>query len=153
MSYPTPNEPRQPTPVQSAVCRRPCPGVAALIVSSCTGSMDKIRNLALVLMVATAAGCDKYKADLTRGMPSTCEIHRTEMLKTNVPIEYGLIRLNDFGRARQAASTSSFPHAQESVLGGCIVGTATQAIIYICPDCQKALQKWELARESVKPKS
>lgn len=115
--------------------------------------MTRIRNLACAFLVTASVGCDKYTADLTRGLPSTCEVHHTQMLKTNVPIEYGLIRLNEYGRARQAARANCFPHAQECVLGGCIVGTPTQAVIYVCPDCQKALQKWEIARENAKPKS
>jgi len=118
-----------------------------------TAPMSLIRNLAFVFLMVGAMGCDEYRADLTRGMPSTCEVHHTQMFKTNAPIEYGLIRLNDYGRARQAASTNSFPHAQECVLGGCIVGSATQAVVYVCPDCQKALQKWEVGHESSKPKS
>ena len=115
--------------------------------------MNRFGHVAFVLLMAGAVGCDEHRADLTRGMNSICEIHQTQMLRTNVSIEYGLIRLNEYGRARQAASTNSFPHALECVLGGCIVGTATQAVIYVCPDCQKALQKWEIASESSKPKS
>lgn len=112
--------------------------------------MRKILHIALVCLALGLTGCDKSRADWTKGASATCEVHQRRMIKTKVPIEYGLMRLNEYGRARQAASTNSFPHAQECVLGGCIVGTATQAVIYVCPDCQKALQNWGAARESNK---
>jgi len=112
--------------------------------------MNKIIHIALILLALGLIGCDKRREDWTKGSSATCEVHHTRMVKSNVPIQYGLIRLNEYGRSRQAASTNIFPHAQECVLGGCIVGTATQAVIYVCPDCQKALQKWEVARESHK---
>ena len=115
--------------------------------------MSSLRCSAFVLLMSSAVGCDKQRADFTTGMPNTCEIHHTQMFETNVPMDYGLIRPDEYGQARQAASTNSFPHAQACVLGGCILGTATQAVIYVCPDCQKALQKWEIARESSKPTS
>ena len=112
--------------------------------------MNKIVPIALILLALSFTGCDKRREDLTKGSSATCEVHHTRMVKSDVPIEYGLIRLNEYGRSREAASTNIFPHAQECVLGGCIVGTATQAVSYVCRDCQKALQKWELARESHK---
>ena len=108
--------------------------------------MSKILSLALIVLAFGSTGCDKHHEDLTRGLSATCEVHHRQMVKTNVPIDYGLIRFNEYGRARQAASTNHFPHAQERVLGGCIEGTATQAFIYLCPDCQRALQKWDLER-------
>ena len=110
--------------------------------------MSKILNLAVIFLALGLTGCDSYHEDRTKGLSATCEVHHRQMVKTNVPIDYGLIRLNEYGRARQAASTNTFPHAQERVLGGCVEGVATQALIYLCPDCQKALQRWDVARES-----
>jgi hypothetical protein len=65
------------------------------------------------------------------------------MTKTNVPIDYGLYRLNKWGEALFAASSNNFPHAQNKVEGGCIVDTPTEATIYICSQCQQARQQWE----------
>jgi predicted RNA-binding Zn-ribbon protein involved in translation (DUF1610 family) len=122
------------------------------LTSFCRDAMKKIRSFVLLVAMTIVVGCNEPRADFTKGVPSMCVVHHTQMVKTNVPIEYGLVRLNEYGRARQAASTNSFPHAQECTLAGCIVGTATQAVIYVCPDCQKALQKWEVAgRENPKP--
>ena len=108
-----------------------------------------IYTLLLSIVLATS-GCDCKTEDQTKGASAVCEVHHTRMAKTKVPIEYGLIRLNEYGRARQAASTNSFPHAQECVLGGCIVGTTKEAVIYVCSDCQKALQQWEASRDDHK---
>jgi hypothetical protein len=71
------------------------------------------------------------------------------MTKTNVPIVYGLVRLNAWGKALEAATTNNFPHAEEAVLGGCIVDTPIQAIIYICPNCQAARQRWQAEHKSL----
>jgi hypothetical protein len=110
--------------------------------------MKLLGKVALIWLGLGLTGCDKFHADLTKQVSGKCEIHGTEMTKTNVPIIYGLVRQNEYGRARQAISTNSFPHAENCVLGGCIVGTPTQAVIYVCSDCQKALQKWENKRET-----
>ena len=66
------------------------------------------------------------------------------MSKTNVPLQYGLIRFSAWGMALQSASTNSFPHAEDEVLAGCIVGadSPTQAVIYVCAQCQHAQQQW-----------
>jgi hypothetical protein len=112
--------------------------------------MKALGILEMVWMTLSITGCDKFHTDLTKRVSSKCELHGIQMTKTNVPIVYGLIRLNQYGQARQAISTNSFPHADDCVLGGCIVGTPTQAVVYVCSDCQKALQKWENEREAHK---
>jgi hypothetical protein len=66
------------------------------------------------------------------------------MTKTNVPITYGLIRLNEWGKALETARSNSFPHAADEILGGCIVEDATNAIVYVCPVCVTDRKKWEL---------
>jgi hypothetical protein len=91
-----------------------------------------------------AAGCARYTSDHTRGQPPVCELHRAQMTKTNVPIAYGLIRLNAWGKALEAARTDTFPHAADELLGGCIVDDTTNAIIYVCPVCLTARSRWEL---------
>jgi hypothetical protein len=50
-----------------------------------------------------------------------CEVHHERMSRTRVPVYYGLFRPNDLGRAREAASTNAFPHAEDWVGGGCVV--------------------------------
>jgi hypothetical protein len=80
----------------------------------------------------------------TLGVSNVCEIHHVEMMKTNVPIQYGLIGYSDWALMLQAASTNSFPHARGDVPGGCIVGhnSPRQALIYVCPQCLKAQEQW-----------
>jgi hypothetical protein len=65
------------------------------------------------------------------------------MTKTNVPILYGLIRLNTWAQGLESARTSAFPHAVDEILGGCIVDNPTNATVYICPACLSARSKWE----------
>jgi hypothetical protein len=101
--------------------------------------------LTLVCLVLGMVGCDKYVADQTIGAAGFCELHSIRMAKTNVPIIYGLIRLNKEERAREVASTNHFPHADTYFLGGCILGTPTQAVLYVCSDCLRARKNWEAA--------
>jgi hypothetical protein len=106
--------------------------------------MKRIGSLLLACAAALlVASCDRTTTDYTRGRSDRCEVHGTKMTRASVPIEYGLVRLNEWGKQLQTASTNSFPHAQESVLAGCIVENATQAVIYACPTCQEARKKWE----------
>jgi hypothetical protein len=105
------------------------------------------QNLLLLLLFA-GNGCGRTTEDQTEDASAVCEVHHSRMAKTKVPVLYGLIPLTDQSRARQAASTNTFPHAQEFVVGARFGdGTAREAVIYVCPDCEKALQKWEASRE------
>lgn len=112
--------------------------------------MRKTNCLLLISTLIVFPGCSMRRANFTAGQPAICELHQTHMSKTNVPIEYGLIRLNDYGRALEAARTNSFPHAKVAVLGGCIVDTPTRAVIYICPQCMIARQEWESKHASLR---
>ncbi len=85
--------------------------------------------------------------DYTRGVSAVCEIHRTPMTKTTVPIEYGLFRPTKWSEVLIAASANNFPHAEKFVLGGCIEETPTQAIVYSCKQCQTARSEWETAHQ------
>jgi len=105
-----------------------------------------MKAIVLFLLLPTMViivGCVRQQVDYTRRASAVCELHRISMAKTNVPIEYGLIRLSEWGRALKTASSNSFPHAEVDVLGGCIVDTPTRAVIYVCGQCQGARQKWE----------
>jgi hypothetical protein len=108
----------------------------------------KNSQILLLLLLFAANGCDRTTEDQTKGASAVCEVHHSRMVKTKVPVVYGLIPLTDHSRARQAASTNTFPHAQEFVVGARFRGsTAKESVIYVCPDCQKALQQWEASRE------
>lgn len=103
----------------------------------------------LISALFALPGCSAHRADYTKRQSVVCELHHTSMTKTNVPVVYGLVRLNAWGRALEAATTNNFPHAEEVVLGGCIVDTPTQAIIYICLNCQAARQRWQAEHKSL----
>jgi len=63
--------------------------------------MNRIGYIALTRLVLGMTGCNKFSADRTRGLSGTCEVYGMHTAKTNVPIAYGLIPLNEYGRARQ----------------------------------------------------
>jgi hypothetical protein len=112
---------------------------------------NTIISVLLTCAVLMLAGCDRGTADYTRGISDRCEVHGIKTTKTRVPIEYGLVRLNEWGKQKQIASTYSFPHAQESLLAGCVVENATGAVIYACSACQEARRKWELEHPKSSP--
>jgi hypothetical protein len=100
--------------------------------------------LPFLLALVVLTGCKTE--DYTKGQPSVCEIHHIPMVRTTVPIVYGLLRPTEKGEARCVASTNSFPNAESYVGGGCCVASwdAHRAVIYVCPDCKKAAQAWDL---------
>jgi len=104
--------------------------------------MHSRRFVILIATGALLAGCAR---NLTRGESNLCEVHHTHMSKTKVPIGYGLMAQDEQSRARYTASTNAFPHAEESVGGGCMVPlfAAHRALIYSCPSCQTAREQWE----------
>ena len=84
--------------------------------------------------------------DYTKGQPAVCEVHHVQMVRTSVPIVYGLPMFTARDAARYAASTNAFPHSETFVSGGCCVTSwdAHRAAIYICPECKKAARAWDL---------
>jgi hypothetical protein len=68
-------------------------------------------------------------------------MHQTLMVKTNVPIHYGLMPVTPM----YEASVRLFPHAQDSVNPGCMIETPKWATIYNCPACVEARRLWELS--------
>jgi hypothetical protein len=102
-------------------------------------------HLLLVLLVGLlVTGCGTTTVDGTRGRSDICELHHVHMDKKKVQIIYGLMGATDFSLAYHAASTNSFPHADDVALGGCIVDTPKFALIYSCPQCEQARKKWEI---------
>ena len=101
--------------------------------------------LSFALAVLVLTGCAQHLANWTKGVSSICQVHGEQMTKTNVPIVYGLFCLSEWGKDLQAAGTNGFPHADEEVLGGCILNAPTRATIYVCSRCQRARRQWELA--------
>ena len=74
-------------------------------------------------------------------------MHEIEMERTIVPIIDGLPAIpldQEYLNALAEATRQSFPHAQESMSGGCIirVGAPKRAAIYVCKDCRSAKRDW-----------
>jgi len=74
-----------------------------------------------------------------------CELHHCRMERKEVPITYGLIRLQK-GLPTLDEEKALFPHRRDYVLGGCIVmpGKKTETM-YICPECRNAYDQWRKA--------
>jgi hypothetical protein len=98
------------------------------------------------IAVAFLAGCATPPLDNTRDQSPECEVHHVGMAKMSVPISYGLPAYSKRTLARFKASTNSFPHADDWVGGGCVVTrhSPKEAIVFVCPDCQRAAQEWEI---------
>jgi hypothetical protein len=67
------------------------------------------------------------------------------MIAKSVPIRYGLPadfppELSDLGRRE-------FPNSHKWVMGGCMVDREQTAILWCCPECERAEQAWSKARE------
>ena len=114
-----------------------------------------MRILALIFALCLV-GCDKpqkvdfYKQkprDLTIGHSSVCEVHNLQMVRTPVPVSYGLHRSTELDRSRYVASTNAFPHAERYCLGGCVImpDSPKIAYVYICPECKTVAAKWDLS--------
>ena len=102
-----------------------------------------IQRMALLFSVGLLlVGC---ASNHTRHQSGICEVHNTRMPKTTVPIHYGFSPCDERDLARYSASKTAFPHAEESVGGGCIVPlfASRRAVIYTCDSCKTARQQWE----------
>jgi len=74
-----------------------------------------------------------------------CGLHHCRMERREIPITYGLIRLQK-GLPTLEEEKALFPHRRDYVLGGCIVmpGKKTETM-YICPECRTAYEAWQKA--------
>src|SRR5262245_19452310 len=86
----------------------------------------------LVLSALLVAGCASRR-DLTADHDGICEIHAVPMRRAVVPIAYGMV-VSQY----QNASAEQFSNTDDPVLGGCCVGDATQAVVFVCPRCKDA---------------
>ena len=109
-----------------------------------------MKRASIALLVGFAAlcfsmilsGADKPTKD------GICEVHGTQMTKTNVPIYYGLLMPNTNMPPYEVVQ-KRFPHAQDFVEGGCIVfrGQPKTSTIDSCVRCREAKNQWFAARK------
>ncbi len=71
-----------------------------------------------------------------------CEVHKIKMAASEVPIVYGLIRPQGVFPRTQETRTL-FPNRSDLVLGGCCPTPRTTELIFVCPACKEAYEKWE----------
>lgn len=94
-------------------------------------------EICLLAIAPLFLGC---VSDRTRGKSQVCEVHKVRMAKTTVPIRYGLPPLES--KERIILMFKTFPHAEESVNGGCVRTSASRAVVFTCDVCKVARQKW-----------
>jgi hypothetical protein len=118
-----------------------------LLTNNIVSPLRTMRILLTLLMAAGFVGC-ATKRDYTVGASAVCEVHHCTMDKTIVPIHYGLMPFPPRSQALYAASTNSFPNADDSINPSCRVSRKREALIYTCPQCVVARQKWETDYDS-----
>jgi hypothetical protein len=76
-------------------------------------------------------------------MAPKCSVHNEPLLREQVAIRYGLVRLSPEFRKAQSAI---FPNSRSFVLGGCRVSpnNPKQKDVTFCPKCREAEQRWNL---------
>ena len=80
---------------------------------------------------------------------SICEVHHTLMKREQLPISYGL-PARRFLEPTSNEFSSLFPHHQEFVLGGCVVGKDKTALTFVCQKCRDARKAWDETHPSGK---
>lgn len=115
-----------------------------------TYPMNRSRPLLLLAAVSLLASCGTKVPDYTVGRSEICAVHQVKMTRTSVPIMYGLPLWNEKTTARSKASAKLFPHAGDSLEGGCLVDSRNpkQAMVFVCPDCQGKSQRWDLEHQN-----
>jgi hypothetical protein len=75
-----------------------------------------------------------------------CEVHRVKMDLKDVPVIYGFVYV---GRPHILSDEqwlriqmAKFPHHDERIFGGCIVGASKSAPKLVCAKCKKAYDDW-----------
>lgn len=77
-----------------------------------------------------------------------CQVHQVAMIKTEVPIHYGLPGPPGPGQPSHLQRATLFPHARKFVLGGCCpIPDENQTSLYVCPSCLAAEKKWLAANK------
>jgi hypothetical protein len=71
-----------------------------------------------------------------------CPVHRVTMHLGKVRLSYGLPVPDAEGTGYERERRALFPYAGDPVSAGCIPGKREQAVVWICPECQKAAAQW-----------
>ena len=79
-----------------------------------------------------------------RELLGQCSVHRTRLLRAEVPVRYGLIRSP---ASLISARRREFPNARSFALGGCLVweGRPTTQQVRYCQACRESESAWHLA--------
>lgn len=124
------------------------PAAIAHLVVSPLVFMQTMRPFILLVSVFALVGCATSQLDYTRHKSNVCEIHQVVMVKKTVPAHHGLMSVNQKSRARIAVADHLFPHADASVNPDCDIHGPQSAVVYSCPECERARAQWELSYDS-----
>ena len=80
--------------------------------------------------------------------PRRCRVHDEVLRAEDVPIRYGLVRLQE---GYLKAQKKMFPNSHAFVLGGCLADPALPSVrrVTFCAECREAERKWEQAHANV----
>ena len=95
--------------------------------------------LALAAVKADQEYHERWQAARKSGV---CHLHQTDMTKITVPIMYGMPVRSEYSEKLRQAEKDSFPHAKDAIPGGCVPREETESIVYECPACRAAKEKW-----------
>jgi len=112
--------------------------VCVLLSPACRGSATTV-----VLVPSVDAGSEWVIWDLDPAIGwEKCELHGTHLTTAVVPTRWGYAPPETFDRGFLSAEGELFPHANESVEGGCIPSKYTHARVKHCWKCAEAKAQW-----------
>jgi len=114
-----------------------------------TTAMKVVITIIFSASLFLLAGCCPKRADYTVGASSVCEVHKTKMTKAEVfdwpsNMSYCPTAL---GAATDIEAGKSFPNASDWAFVESGEDRPRKAIIYVCPKCLEAKQKWLVEAE------
>jgi hypothetical protein len=110
-----------------------------------------VSNLLLVgAVLCLFLGCAAHRLNYTKGESTICEVHHLKMIKTVVPVHYGLMTVTPRNEAMDSARSNGFPNAADSLNPGCTVRRQREALVYTCPECVKTRIRWQANYDSRK---
>lgn len=112
-----------------------------------------MNRLPAILLLICSVGCNQTLEPSSNIRPSEeiidhatyddsthCELHKVPLSIGYAPIEYGL---SGDMQAYQTIRRERFPHADDPVNEGCIVGPWRKARVKVCYQCQSAYSTWK----------
>jgi len=107
--------------------------------------MQTMRLFILFVSMFTLVGCVTHQLDYTHHKSNVCEVHKVAMHEKIVTAYHGLMSVDQKTQARLLVADKLFPHAEDSVNPDCDIHGPQSAVVYSCPECERARAQWELS--------